>query len=110
MISFKKKQSVLTNIMSSFEGENMQAQYNALRRRMDVYFHDYKFATETDENEHINRSIDYYIKRQKARKQELGCKFMRVDSDKEDFDIFTTINEIFRNIKKSTKETLIKKV
>ena len=42
--------------------------------------------------------------------QELGCKFIRVDPDKEDLDIFRAINEIFRHIKQSTKKTLINKI
>ena len=39
-----KHQSVLTKIMSSFEGENMQAQYKVLSYRIDLCFHDYKLA------------------------------------------------------------------
>ena len=35
-----KEQSVLTKMMSSFEGENMQTQYTVLSYRMDLYFHD----------------------------------------------------------------------
>ena len=72
--------------MSSFEGENMQTQYNVLSYRIDLYFHDYKLAIEIDENEHSERNIDYEIKRQK-----------------EGFNIFRTINEIFKYIKQSTK-------
>ena len=53
--------------------------------------------------------IDYKIKRQKAIEQELGCKFIRIDLDKEDFNIFRSINEIFRDNKQSTKKTLINK-
>ena len=34
-----KQQSVLTKIMSSFEGKNMQTQYKALSYRIDLYFH-----------------------------------------------------------------------
>ena len=48
--------------MSSFEGENMQKQYNILGYRIDLYFHDYNHAIETDENGHSNRNIDYEIK------------------------------------------------
>ena len=49
-------------------------------------------------------------KRQKAIEQELGCKFIIIDPDKEDFDIFRAINEIIRHIKQSTKKTLINKI
>ena len=76
-----KEQSVLKKIMSSFEGENMKTQY-VLGYRID-----YKLAMEIDENGHCDKNIDYKIKRQKAIEQELGCKFIRIDPDKEDFDI-----------------------
>ena len=42
--------------------------------------------------------------------QELGCKFIRIHPDKEDFDIFRAINEIFIHIKQLTKKTLINKI
>ena len=45
-------------------------------------------------------NIDYEVKRQKGTEQELGCKFIRTDPDKEDFDIFEAMKyEIFRYIK-----------
>ena len=86
--------------------------------RIDLYFHDYKIAIKIDENGHGNRNIDNEIKRQKAIKQKLGCEFIRIDFDKEDFDIFKAINERFRYIKQSsnqltkqsTKKNLINKI
>ena len=75
-----------------------------------MYFHDYKLAIEIDENGHSNRNIDYQIKRQKAIEKELGCRFIRIDPGKEDFDIFRAISEIFRHIKQSTKKTVINKM
>ena len=86
----------------------MQTQYNVLGYRIDLYFHYYKLAIEIDENGHSHRDINYEINRQKAIEQELSCRFIRVDPDKEDFDIFRAINEIFRHIKQWNKNTLIK--
>ena len=48
-----------------------------------------------EENGHSNRNIDYEIKRQKTIEQELYCKFVRIDPDKKDFDIYSAINEVF---------------
>ena len=73
---------------------------------MTYIFHDYKLAIETDENGHSDRNIAYEIKRKKAVEKELGCKFIRIDPDKEDFDIFKTVNELFRHIKQATEKTL----
>ena len=69
--------------MRSFEGKNMQTQYNVLSYRIDLYFHAYKFAIEI--NEH--GQTDQEIKRQKTVEQELGFAFIKSDPDKEDFDI-----------------------
>ena len=90
---------MLTRITSSFEEENTQTQYSNLSYRIDLHFHDYNLAIEIDEKGHRKTNIDYKIKRQKAIKKELGCKFIRIDSDKEEFDIFRAVNEIFRHIK-----------
>ena len=49
-------------------------------------------------------------KDKKKIEQELACKFIRIDFDKEDFDVFRTINEIFRHIKQSTQTTLVEKI
>ena len=68
---------MLTKIISSFEGENKQKQYNDLDYRIDLYFHDYKFAIEIDENRQSDINIDYQIKRQKVIGQELNFKFIR---------------------------------
>ena len=100
-----KEQSVLTKTITSFEGGDMQIQYNALS-----YNTNYKPAIEIDENGHRNRNIDYEIKRQKTIKKELAWKFIKIHPDKEDFDIFRTINQIFRHIKQSNIKTLITKI
>ena len=59
----------------------MQTQYNVLGDRIGLSFHDYKVAIEIDENGHSDKNIDYEIK--KAIEQELDCKFIRIDADKE---------------------------
>ena len=61
---------------------------------------------------HNDRNIDHEIQRQKALEEELDCKFIRIDQDEENFYIFESINKIYRNIKKSSKnltEKLTKK-
>ena len=105
-----KEQSVLTKIMSSFEGENKQTQCNVLSYRINLYFHEYKLAIGIDENGHSDRNNEYEVKRLKAIEQGRGCKFIRIDPDKESFIIFRAIKEIVRHIKQSTKKSLINKI
>ena len=69
---------------------------------IDLYCYDFKLAIETHENGHSDRNIKYEIKRQKAVEKELSCKFIRIGTNKEDFDIFRAINEIFGHIKQLT--------
>ena len=84
--------------------------------RIDLYFHDYKLTIDINGNGNgcSDRNIDFEIKRQKAIEQELGFEFIRIDLDKEVFDISQAINEIFRCIKKLsnqlTKKSLIDKI
>ena len=62
-----REQSVLTKIISSFEGENMQTQCKVWSYRIDLYFHDYKLAINIEENGHSDRYIDYEIKNNRTR-------------------------------------------
>ena len=41
----------------------------------------------------------------KALENKVGCKFIRIDPDEEDFNYFKAINKIHRHIKKSTKKS-----
>ena len=59
---------------------------------------------------HNDRDIDYEIQRQKTIEKELGCVFIRVNTDQESFNIFKSINEIHRHIKNSTEKSLTDKI
>ena len=73
-----KEQSVITGIVRSFEGENMQTQYNLLGYRIDLYFHDYKRAIEIDEYGWNDRSIGYEIERQKQQNKNLVLSLLEL--------------------------------
>ena len=102
----EKEPSVLKPIKDTFEGENMRTQYNVLGFKIDLYFHDYKLATEVDERAHKDRNIDHEIQRQKALEKEFSCKFIRINPDGKNFNISKAKNEIFRHIKKAIKNQL----
>ena len=105
-----KEQAVLESLKDAFKGEDMQTQYTVIGYRIDIYFHEYKLAIEIDELGHNDRNIDYEIQRQRAIEKELGCVFIRINPDEENFNIFRAINKIHRHIKKSTKTSLIDKI
>ena len=88
----------------------MQTQYTLLNYRIDLYFYQYKLATEIDELDHNDRNIDYEIQRQRALERELNCVFIRINPDAVDFNIFREINKIHRHIKKLSKKSLVDKI
>ena len=103
-ITLTKEQSALKSIMDAFEGGKTQTQYSDLGYRIDLYFHDYRLAIKVDEKGHKDRNIDHEIKRQKALEKELICDFIRINPDKNDFNISRAKNQIFRHIKESIKK------
>ena len=60
---------------------------------------------EIDENGHKDRNEEHESQIQKEIETELGSKFIRINPDKENFNIFKAQNKIFRHIKKSDKES-----
>ena len=100
------KEAVLKTVMDTFEGEEMITQYSvfvpALNKtcKIDLYFRRYRLALEVDEKGHKDRPIDYEIKRQQTIKEKLGCTFIRINPDEENFKI----DKIHRHIIESTKK------
>ena len=45
------------------------------------------------------------MKKHTTIEKDLGCKFIRIDPDKDGIDSFRSINEIFTHMKRSTKKT-----
>ena len=68
-VTNSKQQTALGAIKDVFQGENMQTQYSTLGYRLDLYFHDYKFAIENDELGHKDRDISYDTERQKSNRK-----------------------------------------
>ena len=97
-----KEQSVISAIKDTFEGEDMQTQYNVLSYRIDLYFHKYKLAIEVDELGHADRNINNEIGRQRELEGEFNCVFIRTDPDALNFNIFREINKIHIHINQVT--------
>ena len=102
-----QEQSILSNIVTLFVAEDIILQHNVLGYRIDAYFVKNILAIEVeDEQGHNGRSIDYEIERQK----EFGCKFIRINPAKKNFNIFVEISKIHSFIVKSTKKLTEKSI
>ena len=99
------EKATLESLRDTFEGEDIRTQYKVLGYEVDLYFHDSKLAVDIDEKNHQNRDISREIERQIALEKKLGFKVIRINPDKENFNIFKAQNEIFRHIKESNKES-----
>ena len=66
-----KEQDIINSINDTFEGKNIQTQYSVLGYWIDLYFHEYKLASEVNELGHTNRNINNEIERQKTLKNNL---------------------------------------
>ena len=95
----RREQSIVELIKKVFEAENYQSQYSKLAYRIDLYFHEYKLATEVDKYGHVDGNNDYEIQKEGRLKAALNCEFMRINPDEENFNEVRVINEIFRHKK-----------
>ena len=84
-----QEQSILTRIRSIFPNEKIIFRY-----RIDAYFPKQRLAIEVDEQVHQYRDSECEIGRQKALEKELGCKFIRINPAKENFDVYNEIGRI----------------
>ena len=69
-----------------------------------MYVPKYKLAIEVDELGHYARDIKNEIERQQKKEKELGCKFIKIDPSRENFDIVDEFCRIKDNIVKSTNK------
>ena len=109
MINYEE-QTVLETRKDAFEGENMQTEYSVLGYRIDLYFHDHELAIGNDELGHKHRDVNYEVQGQKTIEKQLGCKFVGINADEQNVNIFKAINKIQRHVKESPKKYLIDKI
>ena len=104
-----QEQSVLTKLDTSFKTEEKIFQNYVLGYRIDMYIPEYKLAIEADELGHCTRDLKSEIEKQKRIEEELGCKFIRIDPSRENFDIVDEFSRIKDYLLKSTNKATKKK-
>ena len=62
--------------------------------RIDIYFTEYFLAVEIDEKGHTDRDLIFEEKRQKALEKKLNCKFIRINTSRENYDIDYDVTRI----------------
>ena len=67
--------------------EDKLFQHSVLGYGIDLYIPKYKLAIEVDELGYCTRNIEDEIERQEITEEKLGCKFIRIDPSRENFNI-----------------------
>ena len=75
---------ILVNIMKKNVNKNGQ-QY--ILFRIDAYFSKYSLAVEIDEKGHTDRDLTLEQKKQEALEKKRNCKFIRINTSRENFDV-----------------------
>ena len=104
-IFLTKEQSVFNKITTVFARCEIYLQYSVLDYRIVAWFPKYKLAIEIDELGHFDRDNEKEKVRKNKAKQKLQCKFIRINPDKEGFDIFVELVKISNYI----EDAIIKK-
>ena len=104
-ITMSREESVTIRIIKTFSNKRILPQHFVLSYQTDLHFPKQKLAIEVDEKGHTDRDEkNNKMKEKKKQKKELGCKFVRINPDAENYDIFVEINKIQNYIIESTKK------
>ena len=87
-IFLTKEQSVLTETTTVFARCEIYLQYSVLDYKIDAWFPKYKLAIEIDELGRFDRDSEKEKTRENKIKQKLQCELIRINPDKENFDIY----------------------
>ena len=75
---------IFMSIIKKIQVDDNDQQYISFR--IDIYFTDYSLAVETDEKRHTDRDLYFEKKRKEALEQKLNCKFIRINTSRENYD------------------------
>ena len=76
-----------------------------------IYFPKHKLAIDVDDKGHKDRNKYKETEKQNAIEKEFNCKFIGINPDGEDFDVYVEISKIsFYHINKSSKKLLVDKI
>ena len=104
-ITMSKEESVTAKIIKKFSNEKLPPKHSVLSYKIDLYFSKHKLAIEVDEKGHTDEDKRKENESEEKIKNELECKFIRINPDAENY-IFVEIGKIQNHIIKSTKKRL----
>ena len=105
----RKQQSLGLTWKKLFPNEDIKEEYSASHYRTDFAFKNHMLVVEIDEKGHVDRDPDFKSKRQKQL-ENCGYYFIRIDTDKNDYEEFGRVNAYITKSNKKSTEKLTKKL
>ena len=84
--------------MKIFCSEKILLRQSVLNHRIDLYLPRRKLEIEVDEKGQKDRDKCKEIEKGNAIKEDLDCKFIRINPDEKDFDVYVEIGKIYNHI------------
>ena len=75
---------IFMSIIKKIQVDDNDQKYKLLR--IDIYFTEYSLAVDIDEKGHTDRDLLFKEKKQKALEKKLNCKFIRINTSRENYD------------------------
>ena len=95
-----KECSIIIKIFeTSLPATTVIRQYSVFGYYVDAYWSEYKLAIEIDELNYADRNNEEEMIRQEKIKSHLQCEFIRINPDRNDYDITAEIGKINRYMK-----------
>ena len=105
-----KEELVTIKIIKVFPNDKILLQHSVLNYQIDLYFFEHKLAIEVYEKGHTDRDEKKENEREEKIKKEFGFKFIRINPNAENYDIFVEIGKIKDYIAQSNEEAKIKEI
>ena len=104
-----REESAAIKIIKVFPDERILLQHSVLNYQINLYFSKHKLTMEIDEKGHSDRDEKKENEREEKIKKELGCNFISINPDAENYDTFVEIGKIKGYIAQPNKEVEIKR-
>ena len=99
----RKENSIIKKIKKVFPNEITRDQYKVSKYYIDLVYPVHKLGIEIDDNAHMDIPEAKEKETKAVMKKETGFKIIRINPDKENFDIFDEMGKVKSFIIESTK-------
>ena len=94
--------------MKLFANKEILVHNSVLGYRINFHFPNHRLGIEVDEKGHKDGNEYKKVQRENAIKEHINCKFIRINPDEKDFDMYDEIGKVYNHINRSSEKLLNK--